>query len=163
MLPALSYTSLEEFEDDYIAALIEEANEIAIEHSWWNQAFSLSADSRNPYQLSGTTKLMHRYVESDTGEPRKIDYRDDVLMAAVDTLTLFEMLAFLSKEHEFAWQIFIPSEPRPKAVGRIREGEIEPRLFELIMPEIDALEISETELNDANLHQKLREKHFPQK
>ncbi|MBK1879438.1 hypothetical protein [Pelagicoccus mobilis] len=163
MLPALSYTSLEEFEDDYIEALVEEAADVASEHVWWNQPFSLSADKRNPNLLSGLTKLMHRYIEDSTGEARKVEYRDDVLMGAVDTLTLFEMLAFLSKEHEFTWQVFIPIEPRPKPVGRIIEGEIEPKLFELIMPEIDALEITEKELNDTKLHQTLRETHFPQR
>lgn len=160
MLPALAYTSLEEFEDDYIAALIEEATEIASEHTWWNHPFALAADSRNRYLLSGQSQLMHRYITQATGEPRKIDYRDDVLMASVDTLALYEMLAFLAKEHEFSWQVSIPSQPRPKPVGRITEGEIEPKLFELIMPEIEALEITEKELNDPTLHQKLRDKHF---
>lgn len=161
MLPALSYTSLEEFEDDYIAALIEEAADISSQHTWWHQPFALAADSHNRSQLSGLTKLMHRYVTTPSGTQRKIDYRDDVLLASVDTLTLYEMLAFLSKEHEFTWQIQIPSQPRPKPVGRIIEGEIDPKLFELIMPEIDALEITEAELNDSTLHQKIREKHFP--
>lgn len=159
MLPALSYTTLEEFEDDYVAALIEEAAELSQEHTWWNQPFQLAADERNPNLLSGSTKLMHRYLTKADGQASKVDYRDDVLMGAVDTLTLLEMLTLLSKEHEFTWQVFIPSDPRPKPVGRIREGEIEPRLFELIMPEVDALQITEAELEDQELHQKLRDKY----
>ncbi|MDQ8184361.1 hypothetical protein [Pelagicoccus sp. SDUM812002] len=159
MLPALSYTSLDEFDDDYLEALIEEAAELSLEHRWWNQAFALKADTQNASLLTGSNKLMHRYLTNADGTTRKIDYRDDVLMGAVDTLTLLEMLTLLSKEHEFAWQVSIPSEPRPKAVGRIIDGEIEPRLFELIMPEVEALEISESELEDETLHQKLRDKY----
>lgn len=159
MLPALSYTTLDEFDDDYIAALIEEAAELAKEHTWWNQPFALQADSKNANLLSGSTKLMHRYLTGSDGKPVKIDYRDDVLMGAVDTLALLEMLTLLSKEHEFAWQVFLPAEPRPKPAGRIIDGEIEPRLFELIMPEVDANEISEQELEDAALHQKIRAKY----
>lgn len=159
MLPALSYTTLDEFDDDYIEALIEEANELAAEHVWWNQAFSISADPKNPNMLCGTTKLMHRYLTAEDGTTRKIDYRDDVLMAAVDTLVLLEMLTHLSKEHEFAWQVSLPAEPRPKPAGRIIDGEIEVHLFELIMPEVEANEITEAELEDETLHKQLREKY----
>ncbi len=159
MLPALSYTTLDEFDDDYIAALIEETAAISAEHVWWNQPFAIQADSRNPNLLTGSTKLMHRYLTGADGKQTIIDYRDDVLMAAVDTLTLLEMLTLLSKEHEFAWQVSLPTEPRPKPVGRIIDGEIDPKLFELIMPEVEAHEITEEELEDKALHQKLRSKY----
>lgn len=159
MLPALSYTTLDEFDDDYIEALLPEVAELAAAHIWWNQPLSIQADSRNPNILTGSTKLMHRYLTGADGQPRTIDYRDDVLMAAVDTLTLLEMLTLLSKEHEFAWQVSLPTEPRPKPVGRIIDGEIDPKLFELIMPEVEAHEITEEELEDKTLHQKLRNKY----
>lgn len=159
MLPALSYTTLDEFDDDYIEALIEEVTALSSEHTWWNEPFAIQADSRNADQLTGSTKLMHRYLTGADGKQRIIDYRDDVLMAAVDTLTLLEMLTLLSKEHEFAWQVSLPTEPRPKPVGRIIDGEIDPKLFELIMPEVEAHEITEEELEDKSLHQNLRDKY----
>ena len=159
MLLALTYTTDEEFEDDYIQALVEEATELASQHNWWNQPFSLSADPRNPNVLSGATKLLHRYLTRPDGSTQKIDYRDDVIMSTADALALFEMLSILSKEHEFTWSIGLPAEPRPKHVGRIVEGEIGPKLFELIMPEVEALDITEQELEDESLHQKLREKY----
>lgn len=159
MLPALSYTSLDEFDDDYVEALVEEASAFASERIWWNQKFALKADPSNPALLAGCVKLMHRSLTGKDGRPRAIEYRDDVLMAAVDTLALLEMLTILSKEHEFAWQVSMPSEPRPKPVGRIIDGEIEPLLLELIMPEVEALEITENELSDEALHQELRQKY----
>lgn len=162
MLLALTYTTEEEFEDDYILALIEEATELATEHTWWNQPFALSADYRNASQLTGTTKLLHRYLTEPDGSTRKIDYRDDVLMSTLDALALFEMLSILSREHEFTWNVGIPAVPRPKHVGKIVEGEIDPKLFELVMPEIEALEIAESELNAETRHQELREKYFPE-
>ncbi len=160
MLLALTYTTDEEFEDDYVAALVEEANELAAEHTWWNQPFALAADSRNPALLTGTTQLLHRYLTDPDGSTRKIDYRDDVIMSTVDTLALFEMLSILSKEHEFTWSIGIPARPRPKHAGKIVNGEIEPKLFELIMPEVEANEITEAELEDQSLHQQIRQKYF---
>lgn len=160
MLLALSYTSDEEFDDDYVQALIEEAAELAAEHTWWHQPLALEADAKNPNLLTGSTKLLHRYLTTPDGSTRKIDYRDDVLMSSVDTLALLEMLTMLSKEHEFTWHVFIPSESRPKPVGRIVDGEIDPKLFELIMPEVEANDITEAELEDESLHQRLREKYF---
>ncbi|MBC2605333.1 hypothetical protein [Pelagicoccus albus] len=161
MLPALSYITLDEFDDDYVEALVEEAKELAKEHQWWNQSLAIQADKRNPNLLQGSTKLMHRYVTMEDGTQQKIDYRDDVLMGAVDTLALLEMLTLLSKEHEFAWQVEIPASPRPKPVGRIIDGDIDAKLFELIMPEVEAMEITEEELNDEKLHQSIRLKYFP--
>ncbi|EDY81846.1 hypothetical protein VDG1235_1466 [Verrucomicrobiia bacterium DG1235] len=160
MLLALTYTTDEEFEDDYVQALIEEAAELSAEHTWWHQPLALAPDVKNPNLLTGTTKLLHRYITAADGTTRKIDYRDDVLMSSVDTLVLLEMLTLLSKEHEFTWHVALPAEPRPKPAGRIVDGEIDPKLFELIMPEVEANEITEAELEDQSLHQKIRDKYF---
>lgn len=156
MLTELAYLSIDEFESDYLEFLIAEALELAGEHSWWHESFALSASPHNPNLLSGSTKLMRRYIVTDDGVTHKINYRDDVLLGAVDSLALIEMLTLLSKEHEFGWNVLLPAHPRPKQIGRIENGEIDPRIFEMVLPEIEALEISQEELEDASLHQRLR-------
>ena len=163
MTNELIYTSFEEFDADYLEALNKEIQELAKEHTWWNQAIAIQPHPKNEYLLHGQTRLMHRYIGVDTPTPRKLDYRDDTLMGMVDYLTIIEMLTMLSKEHEFTWEIYQPADPRPKLIGRITEGELDPKLIDFLLPEINALEISDRDLEDPSLHQSLRSKYFGDK
>lgn len=161
MTGALTYLSLEEFEEDYIAAIREESEALASERAWWKDRLSVGQDEANPSLLKGTTRLMHRYItDPATNAARKVDYRDDVLMGMVDYLAIIEILTMLSKEHEFTWQVSAPAEPRDKLIGTIVDGEIDPRLFDFLIPELEALEIAEQDLENEILHQSIRGKYF---
>ncbi len=160
MTGKLIYASEEEFEQDYLQALFEEAAELAQEHTWWNEPVRLYESDETPYLLTGSNKLLHRYLSRGQGAPRNVDYRDDILMSMVDYFAAIEILTILSKEHEFTWLISQPSEPRDKLIGKIVNGEIEPRLFEFLLPEMEALKISESDLEDTELHERIRAKYF---
>ena len=160
MTGTLIYVSDDEFELDYIEALHEEAAELARDHVWWNEPLQLSQDPENPHVLSGSNKLLHRYLSHGLGAPRNVDYRDDMLMSIVDYFAAIEILTILSKEHEFTWLLCQPSEPRDKLIGKIVDGAIEPKLFEFLMPEMEALKITERDLEDTELHERIRAKYF---
>ncbi|MDQ8201900.1 hypothetical protein [Pelagicoccus sp. SDUM812003] len=159
----LIYTSYDEFDADYLEALIQEVDALAQEHRWWRQPIAVAAHPRNPSLLHGYTKLMHRYIDGDGAAPRKLDYREDTLMGMVDYLTIVEMLTLLSKEHEFTWELFQPAEPRPKLIGRIEDGELDAKIIDFLLPEINALEITDRELEDQALHERIRAKYFGSK
>ena len=159
MTGSLIYTSLDEFEADYIDALRADLQELAADHLWWRESPSITENPRNPYLLHGANRIMRRYQELPAGGLRKIDYRDDVLMGMVDYLAILEMLTCLSKEHEFAWSVGYPSDSRSKEIGRIDNGEISPRLFDFLLPEMEALQISDKDLSNQSLHATIRAKY----
>ena len=160
MTGSLTYQSDEEFELDYIEALQQEVDELARERQWWKEPISLRENPDAPFALFGSNKLLHRYLPNTPSGPRNVDYRDDVLMGIVDYFAVIEILTILSKEHEFTWLVSQPAEPRDKLIGKIDNGEIDPRIFECLLPEMEALKISETELEDTALHDRIREKYF---
>ncbi len=160
MTGTLIYVSDDEFELDYIEALHEEAAELARDHAWWNEPLRLFESPDNPNVLYGSNKLLHRYLAQGPGAPRNVDYRDDMLLSIVDYFAAIEILTILSKEHEFTWLVCQPAEPREKLIGKIVDGTIEPRLFEFLMPEMEALKISERDLEDRDLHERIRAKYF---
>jgi len=160
MTSELTFTSVESFEPDYIEQLRKDMDELAAERVWWNQPLALSPDCERDEELKGSVKIMRRYLESEVGPPRKIDYRDDVLMGMVDYLAILEALTALSKEHEFSWEVRMPAEPRPKLIGKIVEGRIDPKLFDFLLPELEALEITDRDLSDHELHQSIRQKYL---
>lgn len=160
MTGSVSYTSLDEFELDYKEALYAEVAELAQEHTWWNEPLQLCEHKKSPYLLTGSSSIMRRYITKPDGSQVNVSYRDDILLGVVDYLTIVEMLTYLSKEHEFAWTLGIPGEPRDKPIGKIDNGEIDPAIFEFISEELDALDITENELADEALHRKIRAKYF---
>ena len=74
MTGAIIYTSEDEFDADYKAALYADAKEIAAERQWWNGPLSFFEDPNEPDLLTGSTKLIHRQFKDDLGNNRSIDY-----------------------------------------------------------------------------------------
>lgn len=160
MTGSITFVSDDEFELDYIEALHEEAAELAQDHVWWNEPPRFFENPEQPFCVSGACKLLHRYIAVGQGAPKNVDYRDDILMGMVDYFAVVEILTILSKEHEFTWLVSQPAEPRDKLIGKIADGKIEPRLFEFLIPEMEALKISENDIEDTELHERIRAKYF---
>ncbi|MGK0240902.1 MAG: hypothetical protein ACI92G_004393 [Candidatus Pelagisphaera sp.] len=160
MTGAIIYTSEDEFDADYKAALYADAKEIAAERQWWKEPLSFFEDPNEPDLLTGSTKLIHRQFKDDLGNNRSIDYRDDMLMGMADYLQVIEILTFYSKEHEFAWLISYPATPLDKPIGRIIDGEIDPQIFDFLIHEMEALDIKDNDLENETLQAEIRAKYF---
>ncbi len=162
MTGALIYTSEDEFDADYKAALYADAKEIASERQWWSEPLSFFEDANEPDLLTGSTKLIHRYLEDNAGNRRAVDYRDDMLMGMADYLRIIEILTYYSKEHEFTWTLFYPASPRDKTIGKIVDGEIDPQIFDFLIHEMEALAIKDHDLENEALQDDIRSKYFTQ-
>ena len=160
MTGAIIYTSEEDFDTDLKQDIISDMKSLAEEHRWWNQPISFADHPDYPDALDGSTELVHRYFQSPNGQQRKIDYKDDILMGMVDYAFIIGILAAASKEHEFSWNLCYPAHPRPKQIGMIREGEIEARVFDFLLQEMQALDISDADLENEKLHSEIRSKYF---
>ncbi|MEM9158709.1 MAG: hypothetical protein AAGB46_06630 [Verrucomicrobiota bacterium] len=160
MTGAIIYTSEDDFEPDYKAELIAEAAALAKDHIWWNQSLNFADNPSYPDALDGATQLTHRYFEDESGKQRKIPYRDDMLMAMVDYSQIIGILAALSNAHEFDWNLCYPAAPRAKQIGMIQNGEIDPRIFEFLIHEMQALKISDADLENESLHAQIRSQYF---
>lgn len=160
MTGAIIYTSEDEFDADYKAALYADAKEVANERQWWNEPLSFFEDAAEPDLLTGSTKLIHRQLKGDSGKNRTVDYRDDMLMGMADYLRIIEILTYYSKEHEFTWTLSYPALPRDKTIGKIVDGEIDPKIFDFLIHEMEALDIKDQDLESETLQESIRAKYF---
>ncbi len=160
MTGALSYISYDEFEPDYKAALSEDLQAIASEVNWWFEAPKFFETAGKEIFITGTNRILRRTISNDSGQIRNVDYRDDVILGMVDFLETVEILTALSKEHEFIWTVGYPAEPKDKTIGEIVDGEIDPAILDFLLDEMTALEISEEDLTDKDLHNEIRAKYF---
>lgn len=160
MTGSLSYTSIDEFDRDYKDAIYAEIADMVSQRKWWKQSILMVEDPRRPDLLTGQNDILHRYIVNADGQQKNIPYRDDVLMGIVDYLAIVDMLNYLSKAHEFGWNLGYPAEPREKLIGTIDNGEIDPRIFEFPLHEMEALEITDEDIENETLHKEIRAKHF---
>ena len=117
MLNKLHFASLDDFEPDYKQVIQSELAELSSDHLWWNQAPTLDMEARPLDSLIGSCSLLRRVIAEPGAEPRKIDYRHDMLLAMADYLKCVEILTALSKEHEFAWELAQPGERATDLAG----------------------------------------------
>lgn len=162
MTGTLTFTSYDEFDDDYKAVIIEQINELVSDHLWWNETIQFIDIPDEPELLNGKVVMIRRVLSDENGNSRNIDYRDDVIMSMVDYWKTIEILTALSKEHEFIWIVGYPSGKDEKTIGEIVDGEIDPKIFDFLLQEMDALDISETDLQNQILHETIRAKYFTQ-
>ncbi|MCH6256408.1 hypothetical protein MLD52_07600 [Puniceicoccaceae bacterium K14] len=160
MTGTLTFTSYDEFEPDYKGLIIEQINELVASHLWWNQPLEFIDIPQEPELINGRTVMLRRVLEDGNGQQRNVDYRDDVIMSMVDYWKTIEFLTALSKEHEFIWIVGYPSGKDEKTIGEIVDGEIDAKIFDFLIQEMDALEISETDLQNQILHETIRSKYF---
>ncbi|NEQ69587.1 MAG: hypothetical protein F6K21_29670 [Symploca sp. SIO2D2] len=160
MTGAITYTSEDDFEPDYKVALIEEAAQLCNERTWWNEPLNFTLNPQYPDALDGSSRLLRRYLQNEAGQQRNIDYRDDMLLAMVDYSHIIGVLAAIGRIHEIDWNICYPATPREKQIGMILGGQIENRIFEFLIHEMQALDINDAELEDQALHKAIRAKYF---
>lgn len=160
MTGALSYISYDEFDAESKEVLDEDLAAFAKDFNWWLEAPQFVETEGKEEFVTGSNRLLRRTIKDDSGQIRKVDYRDDVILGMVDYLETIEILTALSKEHAFIWTIGYPAEPKDKVIGEIVDGEIDPEIFEFLIHEMEALEISEDDLQDKALHEQIRSKYF---
>lgn len=153
----LSYSSEDEFEDDYRAEIYQQAKKLAEDYCWWNEPLWLYDQLRSAHKLTGQSQLWRSDPVDPDGVPilgQGIPARYNALMSFIDAQRIIGLLQVLSKEHEITWTLY-ENDGRDE-IGIITNGAIDPQLDYRLNAIRESNGFSDRELQDDVLQKRIR-------